>query len=833
MQLAMLVDGLKLMVDGMRRLRHARAWMLIVCLLTVALPAKAQTATDLNEGLQVTAGTTAEEFTVSWWGKTGRTYFIQQSFDLMTWQYVPVIESGAEAVCGLNIACTDTRQFWRLRYTDVYTEDAATADFDFDGLSNQQELTLGLDPLDPDTDADALLDGWEITHNLDPHSDVGVNGAQGDPDGDLLPNVGELQYGTNPHDADTDDDTLSDYAEVMTHLTSPLFADTDLDTLGDAAEINIHLTNPTLWDTDGDTLSDSVEVNTHGTNPLSKDSDNDGLDDAAEINTHQTNPNAADSDNDGITDKSEIKQGTNANNAGSRPAFESVEVVGDGAAGVRKSKQITITLPEGEKSYFVVIAAYSDEYPQYTGYQSEFDDVVDWKITPAGGTVIEGEKHVNALHEEWEQSVADGTSFLGLTPVAIVATEVIKGKASGTTSVQIELGAKNVSDALLPSTLAAMVIPADIMQPKLAAHPDVGALESVSTVRFCRWRDAFQDANGNETNGVLKNDFIASDPDRCVVRLPNAVVDPNKAYIGVKVTGIEGVGSQTEDSGVLALTQVGDYWESKPLIFVADTQDDLSYNGMGTQDGQTATTNPDNDQTRLAGFGAKIQIKFYPKGHNSIVTLDVATMMQPLQTVKVALNIVTRDGTASTPAQQQTVQEDFYNTKLIYRQIGYDLVQQGAVADHVLPAALRAFIVDTSPVANSTFYVLDGRTRTGANDTPASKNTIEYLTGLTANTNAYQLYWFTLNNYLGSMTGNSLGGEATGVPGNAALIVHGASNRAHGPAHELGHCMGLGHPNPNNEQLLMSYPGLPWSEQSHQNQKRFFHLNAGTLNPQH
>ena len=74
-----------------------RVFLFVMCLV-MALSAEAQTAADLNEGLQVTTGAQAGDFTVSWWGKTGRTYFVQQSFDLMTWQYVPVVCSGVEAV---------------------------------------------------------------------------------------------------------------------------------------------------------------------------------------------------------------------------------------------------------------------------------------------------------------------------------------------------------------------------------------------------------------------------------------------------------------------------------------------------------------------------------------------------------------------------------------------------------------------------------------------------------------------------------------------------------------------------------------------------------------
>ena len=516
-------------------MKYALSWLLAWFMAGV-MSAKAQTATDLNEGLQVAVGAQAGDFTLSWWGKTGHTYFIEQSFDLIVWDYVPVIESGADAVCGLNFSCTETRQFWRLRYTDVYTEDAANDDFDYDGLLNQQELTLGLDPLEADTDADGLPDGWEVAHSLDAKSDVGVNGAQGDLDGDGLLNLYEWNFATDPNDADTDDDTLSDYAELTLYSTNPSLADSDDDGLDDAAEILIYFTNPTSGDTDDDTLSDGAEVHVSLTNPLSKDTDGDGLDDNVEINTYQTNPNAADSDADGISDKSEIKQGTNANSAGSRPAFESVEVVGNGAAGVRKTKQITITLPQGEQSYLVVIAAHSDEYPQYTGYQSEFDDVVDWKITPAGGTVVEGSKHVNDLHADWEQSETDGTTFLELSPVALVKIALVKGSASGTTSVQIELGAKNVSDDILPSTLAAAVLPVGI-------EPDAGMAGVIG--------DVVKSAN---TGSTIKH-FVT----------PKKSTELNQDYVVLKAVGVTAEQITAGNANQIVEWEGGEAVPSEPL----------------------------------------------------------------------------------------------------------------------------------------------------------------------------------------------------------------------------------------------------------------------------
>ncbi len=282
-----------------------RALFCLIVFGWMALGVQAQTAADYNEGLQVTAGTQAGDFTLSWWGKAGRTYFIQQSFDLMTWQYVPVVVSGAADVCGMNFTCSDFRQFWRLRYTDqAYTGNVEDADFDGDGASNQAELNLSLDPFDSDTDDDGLTDGEEL-------------------------NV---------------------------YFTNAAASDSDGDGLGDAAEVLIYLTDPWDRDSDDDSLEDGDEVNVWGSDPLAADSDGDGLDDAQEALVHHTNPNQADSDNDGISDGSEIMQGKNANDATSRPAFESVKVIGNGEQGERKTKTITLTLPEGRADYMLVIA---------------------------------------------------------------------------------------------------------------------------------------------------------------------------------------------------------------------------------------------------------------------------------------------------------------------------------------------------------------------------------------------------------------------------------------------------------------------------------------------
>ena len=184
-------------------------------------------------------------------------------------------------------------------------------DPDGDGLSTDTELDLGTDPLDADTDDDGLSDGDE------------VNGG------------GPLSgYGpTLPLEADTDGDGLLDGLEVG--LTAGL-ADTDLGVfVGDADPSST--TDPTSGDSDLDGVLDGVEdVNQDGafagdqpgtandeTDPNHADTDGDGVDDLAEggpgVGAPDTDgdgvidaldPSDEDRDGDGLTDNAEVVLGT-------------------------------------------------------------------------------------------------------------------------------------------------------------------------------------------------------------------------------------------------------------------------------------------------------------------------------------------------------------------------------------------------------------------------------------------------------------------------------------------------------------------------------------------
>jgi hypothetical protein len=95
---------------------------------------------------------------------------------------------------------------------DVYGTSDLDSDSDDDGLVDGPEVNIhNTDPAVADTDGDGMTDGWEHSYSLNPLA----NDAAGDADGDQLSNLIEFQGGTNPQDADTDQDGFNDYAETL------------------------------------------------------------------------------------------------------------------------------------------------------------------------------------------------------------------------------------------------------------------------------------------------------------------------------------------------------------------------------------------------------------------------------------------------------------------------------------------------------------------------------------------------------------------------------------------------------------------------------------------
>jgi len=188
-------------------------------------------------------------------------------------------------------------------------------DQDNDAISDEDEGRLGTDPAKDDSDGDGLKDneelGTDLQNPIDTDKDGIIDALDDDDDDDTLTSAKEKSLGTDPRNADTDNDALNDALEIDSKLgTNPLKADTDNDGISDGTEVGSDSGNPIDTDKDGiiDALDDdddndgiptAIETKINS-DPLSQDSDGDGISDGDELGDNPDLPK--DSDGDGIID---------------------------------------------------------------------------------------------------------------------------------------------------------------------------------------------------------------------------------------------------------------------------------------------------------------------------------------------------------------------------------------------------------------------------------------------------------------------------------------------------------------------------------------------------
>ncbi|MDI1430623.1 DUF3344 domain-containing protein [Polyangium sorediatum] len=200
------------------------------------------------------------------------------------------------------------------------------------------------DPLDADTDNGGVGDGSEdgnLNGQIDPGegdpNDPSDDNTIDDTDGDGLSDIVEATLGSNPNDADSDDDGVIDGDEPNPGIDTDgdgvpnvLDADSDNDGLFDGTELGLDCSNPAT-DTSAGTCRADADMGATKTSPIDADTDDGGVSDGSEdtnlngqIDPGETDPNIfaddstnTDTDGDGLSDKLEETLGTNPNDADS------------------------------------------------------------------------------------------------------------------------------------------------------------------------------------------------------------------------------------------------------------------------------------------------------------------------------------------------------------------------------------------------------------------------------------------------------------------------------------------------------------------------------------
>lgn len=114
---------------------------------------------------------------------------------------VSIVDIGADEFVDIDLDSMADR--WETSIFGSITNRNGTGDFDNDSLIDLAEYEHSTNPTNTDTDMDLLPDGWEVVNGLNPLSNMGDNGATGDPDVDGADNLTEYIADTQPTNADS------------------------------------------------------------------------------------------------------------------------------------------------------------------------------------------------------------------------------------------------------------------------------------------------------------------------------------------------------------------------------------------------------------------------------------------------------------------------------------------------------------------------------------------------------------------------------------------------------------------------------------------------------
>lgn len=246
-------------------------------------------------------------------------------------------------------------------------DDVPPVDTDGDGLTDAEEGTLGTNPRDADSDDDGVMDGAEPNPSSDTDGDGRINPLDPDSDGDAILDGTELGVGIADEDTDVSRGNFVPDADAA-NTTSAVSVDTDRGSVADGVEDTNHNgrvdpgeRNPLdpsddLLDTDGDGITDDDE----GTG----DVDMDGT------------PNFRDLDSDGDNIPDAVEAGDNDRrtrpvdtDGDMAPDFLDTDADGDTVPDIMEAGDTDLMTPPVDTDM--------DRAPDYVDTDSDGDTVLD------------------------------------------------------------------------------------------------------------------------------------------------------------------------------------------------------------------------------------------------------------------------------------------------------------------------------------------------------------------------------------------------------------------------------------------------------------------------